>query len=144
MPATPDQLVPYWDPTNQQLLGPANVPSGSNESVSEIQAVAATIAALPMGIVARSGRIIAARVAVITAATGNATYAVDIKRNGVSILTAPITVDSTLAARVSRLGALVANVVVAAGDFFECAITNTPGAGAAPANAIIQVDMVVN
>lgn len=137
-----DQLIPYWDATNQQLQGPGNTPSGSVQALVGTQATAAS-ATVVLGIAPRAGKISDARVAAITPLTGNATYTVDIHQNGVSILSAPMALTSGTAARASVVGAL-SSTTVAAGDYFEAVIVDTPGTGTAPAQVAFQVALILN
>ncbi|MGC9260922.1 MAG: hypothetical protein ACP5I8_12735 [Phycisphaerae bacterium] len=62
-----------------------------------------------------------------TANAGGATITVDLFKNGVSILTAPITI-STQAVRVLT-AAGIATTSTVAGDVFEVVVTVTPGSG---------------
>lgn len=138
------QIAPYWDSVLNQCQGPSNTPSGSVEIFASSQATAAS-ATVPLGIATRAGFLVDTRVAAITPLTGNATYTVDIRKNGTTVLSAAIGLLTTTAARASVVGALaVANTPVAAGDFFEAVITNTPGTGAAPANIVFQMQLIQN
>lgn len=140
-----DQLVPYWDAVKQQFQGPANVPSGSVETMQFVQLAAASVASQPLGIVSRAGIITGARVAAKTAATGNAIYTVDVKKNGVSILSAVIQLDNSVATLISKVGALaVANTPVAVGDFIELVIVAAIGTGTLPALIVAQVEFIFN
>jgi hypothetical protein len=140
-----DQLTGYWDTVNQQFQGPGNVPSASWENVSGGQLVAAT-GSVALGFAPKAGVIKSVRVGAIAAPIGVATYTVDIKKNNVSVLTGVVTLDNSYTARASKNGVLVApaNLVVAAGDFFEAVIVSTPGGGTAPVNTVFQVDMLCN
>jgi hypothetical protein len=63
------------------------------------------------------------------AATGNATATIDCYRNGATILTGTITLDSTTAAYILKAGTLAAFSPVA-GDVFETVVTAVnPGTG---------------
>lgn len=139
-----DQLTPYWDSVNQQFQGPGNTPTGSVEIFAANQAAAAS-ATIPLGIAHRTGKIADARVAAITPLTGNDAYTVDIRRNGVTILTAPIALLNTTGARISVVGVLSASLAaVAVGDFFEAVVTSTHNTGAQPANIVFQVALILN
>ncbi len=143
MPAL-DQRVPYWNRKTQQFEGPGGVVSGSAVPLVGQQAVAAS-ATVVLGIATRAGQVADVRVAAITPLTGNATYTVDIHKNGVSILSAPMALLSTTAARVSVAGVLAASpTTVAVGDFFEAVIVDTPGTGTAPAQIAFQVQLIAN
>jgi hypothetical protein len=142
----PDQLTPYWDTVNQQFQGPGNVPAGSVEILQGSQLGAgATVAVVPLGIASRAGKVADVRVAAVTPLTGNATYTVDIKKNGVTVLTAPMALLAATPARGSVVGVLAANPTnVVPGDFFEAAVSSVPGTGAAPANIVFQVQLIQN
>lgn len=138
-----DQLVPFWDGINQQCVV-GNVPSASVEVLPFVQATGASVT-LPLGIATRAGIIKDVRVAAITPLTGNATYTVDIKKNGVTILTAPMALLAATAARVSVVGTLaVTNTPVAVGDFFEAVVVFAIGTGTAPLNVVAQVQLLQN
>lgn len=139
-----DQLVPFWDYSNQQCQGPNNVPSGSVEIFAASQATGAS-GTVPLGIASRVGQVKDVRVAAITPLTGNDTYTVDIKKNGVTVLTAPMALLSGTAARASVVGALAASpTAVAVGDFFEATVTYTHGTGTAPLEVLFQVQLIQN
>lgn len=140
-----DQKTPYWDAVATRLaVGSASGPvyDASIELLLGVQAAAAS-GTVVLGVAPRAGQITDARVAAITPLTGNATYTVDIHKNGVSILSAVLALSTGTAARASVVGAL-ATTSVAAGDFFEAVVTNTPGTGAAPANIVFQVQLLLN
>lgn len=144
-----EQRVPFVDNLNNQLLiqpsaSAPPIPAGATELLAQPQLVAASTT-IPLGIASRTGKLQDARIAAITPLTGNATYTVDIRRNGVTILTAPIALLTTTGARISVAGTLIASPpLVAVGDFFEAVIVNTPGTGTAPANILMQVAMILN
>lgn len=137
-----DQLTPYWNPVTQGFEGPGNVPGASNEILGFNQATGAS-ATIPLGIAHRAGKIIDARIAAITPLTGNDTYTVDIRKNGVTVLSAVIAAANTDTARQSKTGVLTVTSV-AAGDFFEAVATYTHGTGTAPLNVQIQVGLILN
>jgi hypothetical protein len=64
----------------------------------------------------------------ISACVGAATITVDLKKNGVSVLTATIVLDSANTARVVEAAALTTTSAVA-GDVFEVSVTATAGGG---------------
>lgn len=140
-----DQCTPYWDAGNAQLQGPGNVPHGSVEILAQNQATAAS-GTIILGIATRPGKVADVRIAAITPLTGNATYTVDVRKNGATILTAPLALSAATAARASVVGTLntLGKATVASGDFFEAVITDTPGAGTAPANVAIQAQLLQN
>jgi hypothetical protein len=101
--------------------------------------------AIPLGHAAKAGRLTGASVTVPVKPGGNDTYAVDILKDGVSILSAPITVDSAVTNKVAIAGTLVADKTVAAGAYFEATITYTHGTGQpASAGIVGQVNLLQN
>jgi hypothetical protein len=75
-----------------------------------------------------TGTLLRFGVGVTTAAIGAATVTVDLKKNGITILTATITIDSTLAANAVRTGTFVSTGLVAA-DVLELHITAAVAGG---------------
>lgn len=67
----------------------------------------------------------------IVAATGNATVTLDVLKNGTTILTGVITLDSGNTARVSEAGSISVTALVD-GDVLEVVIVATIGSGALP------------
>lgn len=70
-----------------------------------------------------TAQILAFRVGAVAAATGNATATIDLKKNGASILTATITLDSTTAAYVLKTPAGFTSTALVAGDVLEAHVT---------------------
>lgn len=80
-----------------------------------------------------AGSVFSVRAGVTTACLGDSTITVDVQKNGATILSAPVVIDSTNAAY-AREAASVATAAYAAGDVFEivatvAAGTGTPGRG---------------
>lgn len=76
-----------------------------------------------------TGTLTDVRAGSIAACTGNATMTVDLKKNGSSVLTAVITLDSTNTARVAEAGTLASTSVVV-GDVLEIVTAVNAGTGA--------------
>ncbi len=76
----------------------------------------------------------------IGVAAGAATVTIDLKKNGVSILTGVITLDSSNTARVLEAGTLSSSSVVV-GDFLELVITATLAGGTLPTGLIVEVEI---
>lgn len=64
----------------------------------------------------------------VVACLGAATITVDLKKNGASVLSAPIVLDNANVARVLE-AATIASPNLVAGDVLECIITATAGGG---------------
>ena len=59
--------------------------------------------------------------------------AIDILKNGTTVLSAAIVIDDTVSARTAVAGALdSAEIEVVEGDFLEAVLTYTPGGGPTP------------
>jgi hypothetical protein len=65
----------------------------------------------------------------IVACIGAATCTIDLKKNGTTVLTSVITLNSSNTARVAVAGTLVATPTNAAGDFYELVVVATAGGG---------------
>jgi len=68
----------------------------------------------------------------IAKAVGAATCTFDLKKNGTTILTGVVTLDSGNTNRVVEAGTLVADTTYVAGDVFEVVIDGTAGGGTLP------------
>lgn len=77
------------------------------------------------------------------AAVGAATVTVDLKKNGSSILSAPINITSALAAG-SVLSGTVTNNIMADGDVLEVVTVATAGGGTLPNGVFARVDVFEN
>lgn len=90
----------------------------------------ATTATLPLHVARFAGTVEQLVAGSIAACAGAATITVDLKKNGTSVLTAVITLDSANTARVVESATLdPALVDYVAGDFFELVVTATAGGG---------------
>lgn len=78
-----------------------------------------------------AGTIRSFRAGSIAIAVGAATVTVDLKKNGVTVLSAVITLDTGNAARVSEAGTL-STTSLAAGDLLEVVVVATAGGGTLP------------
>lgn len=78
-----------------------------------------------------TGTIIAFRVGAVTAATGDSTATVDLRKNGTTILSAAVVIDNTKAAFAKTLAALATTGYVT-GDVFEVVVTISAGTGTLP------------
>ncbi len=82
--------------------------------------------------IARSaGSVTAIEAGITTAAVGDSTVTIDLKKNGSSILTSVITINSTHAAYAKVSGA-IASGTYAVGDVFEIVAVTTVGTGTLP------------
>lgn len=116
---------------------------GLSEEILSFEQITAAAATQTLGIVDFAGVINQARVAAITPLTGNATYTADIKKNGTTILTAPMALASGTAARASVIGTLATPPIsVQPGDFFETVVAKATNTGTDPANIAIQVSIL--
>jgi hypothetical protein len=88
--------------------------------------------------VARSaGTVRAIEAGIITAAVGAATVTIDLKKNGVSILTSVITIDNSKVAYAKTAGA-ISSAAYVAGDVFTLVITATAGGGTLPQGLFVD------
>jgi hypothetical protein len=76
----------------------------------------------------------------IAANSGAATVSVDLKKNGTSILTAPISLTTTPAARTLLAGTISSGALVV-GDWLEVVITATAGGGTLGTGLFVQLEI---
>jgi len=84
------------------------------------------------------GLLKAFRAGSIAAAVGAAVVTVDLYKNGATVLSAPITLNSSSAARIAA-AATITTTTTAAGDWFDLVITSTPGGGTAPTGVFAEM-----
>ena len=77
----------------------------------------------------------------IAAAIGDSTVTLDVKKNGSTILSAVITLDSGNTARIVESGTIDGAGTFVAGDWFEVIITATVGTGTLPTGVFIQMEV---
>lgn len=77
-------------------------------------------------------------VGAIVAAVGAATVTVDLRKNGVTILSAVVTLDSTTAAYILKSATILTPALVV-GDVLTVVITATAGGGTLPTGFFVQV-----
>lgn len=101
---------------------------------------------IPLDTVNRLGAITKVRVAVITKPVGDATVTVDIHKNGASILTQVVVIDSAKGDRESVAATVKSDgsEVFAPGDFFEAIVDASIGTGTLPVDLIIAVEATTN
>lgn len=83
---------------------------------------------IPIHIARAAGSVVAIEAGSIVANIGAATVTIDLKKNGSSILTGVITLDSGNTARVLEAGT-ISSASYVDGDFFELVIVATAGGG---------------
>lgn len=82
--------------------------------------------------VARSaGSVAAIEVGVVVAAVGAATVTLDVRKNGTSVLTSPVSLTSSQAAY-SKVNGAISVAAYSSGDVFEIVLTATAGGGTLP------------
>jgi hypothetical protein len=108
---------------------------------SQVSTADATVDRKVLHVVRGAGGATEFNVGAVTAATGNATITIDLKKAGVSVLTSTITLDSTTAAFVLKAGSLAAGAtVLAANDVLEAHISAVNvGTGALPKGVFMQL-----
>lgn len=87
-----------------------------------------------------TGTILAFEAGSIAIAVGDATCTVDLKKNGTTVLTAPITLDSSSANRVAQAGTLSVTSLVD-GDLLEVVVDGTIGTGTLPTGVYWSVKL---
>lgn len=98
---------------------------------------AATTETRTLHVAVAAGEVLSVWAGSIAKAIGDSTVTVDIKKNGASILSSVITLDSGNTARVKESGSLSGTVTLAAGDWIEAVITATVGTGTLPTGVAV-------
>lgn len=85
----------------------------------------------PLYVANGEGTLMGIEAGMIAVNTGGATVTIDVKKNGVTVLSTALVLDNTNTARVTEDASLDATQVdYAAGDFFEVVVTAAAGGGA--------------
>lgn len=98
---------------------------------------------IAMGICPKDGTIVSCKAACITVPASGESMSIDVKKNNVSILSSPITIDDSATARTAIDGTLDSGQVsVSAGDFFEAELTYTAGGSPTPmTDTVVTVEI---
>lgn len=129
----------------------AAIPAGANVSADKVEArvyagwsqpnSTATAETRSLFVAKRAGTITDVLAGSIAKATGDSTVTVDVKKNGTSIMTSTIVLDSTNTNRVGEVGALNGSLVAfVAGDWFETSIAISAGTGTLPTGVFVQLE----
>lgn len=103
-------------------------------SLDELQTTGDTI---PLGHAPHAASVSGVSVSVPSKPTGNDSYAIDVLKNGTTILTTPILITSSATNKTAIAGTLSGTPTVAAGDYLEATITYTHGTGGAAVLGIV-------
>ena len=87
-----------------------------------------------------TGTIKAVKAGSVVAATGNATMTVDVKKNGTTVLSAPIVLDSTNTAYIVEAGMPTVTTLVA-GDVLTAVVTVDAGTGALGTGLFVEAEI---
>lgn len=88
-----------------------------------------------------TGLLLAFYAGVVVPGVGDATVTINLLRNGVSMLTAPVVLNSGVAAYNSVAGALIATPTFVAGAVFEWTAAVTPGTGVLPQGVFVSINL---
>jgi hypothetical protein len=102
---------------------------------------AATTETRTLFVARRAGTINEVVAGSIAAAVGDSTVTLDIKKNGTTILSAVITLDSSNTLRVVELGTISGSGAFVADDWFEVVIIATINTGTLPTGVFVQMEL---
>lgn len=143
---TPTSLtIPFGSVSN------ASIASGSNVDTDKLESrvysswsqpnSASTAETRTLFVAKRAGTITSFLAGSIAAAIGDSTVTIDLKKNGTTILSSTIVLDSSNTARVAEDGTLNgASTAFVAGDWFEVVITISAGTGTLPTGVFAQLE----
>lgn len=130
-------------------VGNAQIPAGAGITYTKLQQLrqpsyaqpntaATTETRMMLAVRGATATVVELAAGAIVAAIGAATVTVDLKKNGVSILSGVLTLDNTTAAYVLKTATvLTPNLVV--GDVLTIVITATAGGGTLPTGFFVQI-----
>ena len=131
-------------------VGNSHIPAAAGIAASKLehkhrksyeQSGTVAAATVPLHVVqGATGLIVSFKAGTIAPCTGNAVITVDLKKAGVSILTAVITLDNANTARVLESGTLSSTALVA-GDFLEVVVAVNAGTGALGTGLCVQIEL---
>ena len=80
----------------------------------------------------------AVRAVIVGAAVGDSTATIDVKKNGTTIISAPVVIDNANAAYTLEAGTVTVPAGVA-GDVYTAVVTVSPGSGTPPTGLSVQL-----
>lgn len=99
--------------------------------ISQVHGTAAAAERRVRHVARAAGEVTAIEAGVVVAAVGDSVVTVDLKKNGTSVLTSPISIDSGDAAFAKVVGS-ISSASYVAGDVFELVVAVTAGTGTLP------------
>jgi hypothetical protein len=108
--------------------------------LAQVHGSAASAERRPVHVAIGAGQIQAVKAGCVVACTGNAAITVDVKKNGTTVLTGTITVDSGDAAYALVAGT-VASAAYVAGDVLEVVVTVAAGSGVLGQGLFVVIDV---
>lgn len=130
--------------SESQIKAGVNIPADKTEQriyPSHAQPnTAATTETRTLFVARRAGVVNEVIVGSIGIAVGNAITTVDVRRNGTTILSAVVTLDSANATRIVESGAISGAGTFVAGDWYDVVITATIGTGTLPTGVFVQME----
>lgn len=114
-------------------IGPTKLKHRYMPRLAQVHGTAATAERRVVHRARAAGTVLEFKVGVAVAAVGDSTVTVDLLKNGVTVLTGTVTIDSGDTAYTGIVtGTLVADPSYVAGAVFEVNVTVTPGTGTPP------------
>ena len=112
----------------------------SEQQICKTYATSGTAASatVPIHVAEGDGALVALRCGSIAIAIGAATVTVDLKKNGTTVLSSVVTLDSANTARILE-DATISSAAYSEDDFFELVIVATAGGGTIPTGLIVQL-----
>lgn len=134
--------------SGDQVRAGANIPADKTEQrffpAWSQPNTAASTETRTLFVARRSGTVNAVLAGSIGVAVGDAITTIDVKKNGTTILSGIITLDSANTARVVELGTISGGGTFVAGDWYEVVITATIGTGTLPTGVFVQLEVDQN
>lgn len=140
-----DMVMPAGVVTSAAVQTAANIDADKLQHrhvVNYGQSGSATSVTMPVFVATNTCLINSIKAGSIAIAIGDSTVTVDLKKNGSTILSAVITLDTGNTARIMESGTLTgAGDDLIAGDFLELVVVATVGTGTLPTGLFVQIEI---
>lgn len=136
--------LPNGSVTSNSVLAGSNIDADKLEHRQWVMFAQPNTAAAaetrPVFVARGVGLITEIRVGSIAKAIGDSTVTVDVKKNGTSVLTAPVVLDNANTARLTEAASIdSAQDDLASGDWLEVVVTASAGTGTLPTGLAVQI-----
>lgn len=118
---------------------PISVLKIGHQYIKDVKTVGAVAAKTePIHVAYGNGTLVAVDAGTVTLCTGSASITIDVQKNGVTVLSTPLILDSGNVARILEAGAIASGAYVS-GDWFDVVVTIATPSGAVGTGLIVRL-----